>query len=77
VENVPAGSLPVDWIERAQTTREIGSEWLRSRRSPLLRVPGALVPEMFNVLLNPAHSAVAHVRIEAVYEYPFDPRIKR
>jgi RES domain-containing protein len=77
VESVNVGRLPADWIERVDVTQEIGSAWLRARRSALLRVPSALVPMTFNILLNPLHAEAAHVRIQTAVKYPFDPRIKK
>lgn len=69
--------LPPEWIDRVELTRELGTKWLESARSVLLRVPSALVPETFNLLLNPIHTRARLVQIEAAYEYPFDPRIKK
>lgn len=70
-------TLPDDWAQRDDLTRKIGSAWLRGARSALFRVPSALVPATFNVLLNPLHPDAAHVRIQSAVEYPFDPRIKK
>lgn len=67
---------PVDWNDHLELTREMGSVWLRSKRSALLSVPSALVPATFNVLLNPLHPDAGQARIEAAYDYPFDPRFK-
>jgi len=77
-ETLDADGLPVDWADHLELTREMGSAWLRSAavRSALLRVPSALVPATFNVLLNPSHPDAGRVRIEAAYNYPFDPRFK-
>ena len=77
VETLKANSLPQDWSEDLEATRAIGSEWLRSRRSALLRVPSVLAPATFNVLLNPAHLDAKQIAIISVLEYPFDPRLKR
>jgi len=77
IETLDSSILPAEWIKHLEVTREIGSTWLRSRRSTLLRVPSALVPATFNVLLNPLHPGAVHVRIESLYAYPFDPRIKK
>lgn len=76
-ETLEIGMLRSDWIDHLEITREIGSSWLRERRSTLLRVPSALVPATFNVLLNPLHPNAKDMRIESVYEYPFDSRIKK
>ena len=70
------GELPADWVDHLEVTRETGSAWLRSMPSALLRVPSALVPATFNVLLNPLHPDAGQVRIEAAHDYPFDPRFK-
>jgi RES domain-containing protein len=77
VESVDLGLLPADWTQREDLTQEIGSAWLRSGRSSLLRVPSAIVPATFNVLLNPLHAQAAHVRIQSAVKYPFDLRIKK
>jgi RES domain-containing protein len=76
-EVVQAGTLPSDWIDKVEVTRKIGSAWLRSHRSALLQVPSALVPATFNYLLNPLHADATRLRIQSVYEYPFDSRIKK
>lgn len=70
-------TLSSDWRERTDITQEIGSAWLHSGRAALLRVPSALVPATFNVLLNPLHVEAAHIRIQSAINYPFDSRIKR
>jgi RES domain-containing protein len=77
VETLELDALRSDWIDHLETTREIGSAWLRSLRSALLRVPSALAPATSNVLLNPLHPDATHLHIESTYEYPFDPRIKK
>jgi RES domain-containing protein len=75
-ETLDADVLPADWADHLELTREMGSEWLRSMRSVLLRVPSALVPATWNILLNPLHPDAGRVRIEATFDYPFDPRFK-
>jgi RES domain-containing protein len=76
-EDVDAGSFPADWINRLDVTRKIGTTWLREQRSCLLRIPSALAPATFNVMLNPLHRDAARLRIVSTVKYPFDPRIKK
>jgi RES domain-containing protein len=76
-EVVDVSKLPSNWADNLEVTREIGSAWLRSHRSALLQVPSALVPATFNYLLNPLHADAKRLRIQSVYAYPFDPRIKK
>ena len=77
IEDLDWKLLPADWMERSDVTQAIGSAWLQSARTALLRVPSALVPATLNLLLNPLHVEAAQLRIQLAVEYPFDPRIKR
>ena len=74
---VAAADLPVDWLDRTDFTRAAGDRWLQSSRSPLLRVPSAVVPETFNVLLNPGHRLAGRVAVAKVTEHAIDPRLVR
>lgn len=70
-----AADLPTDWLERTDFTRATGDRWLQAGRSPLLRVPSVVVPETFNVLLNPGHQQAGHVAVVQVSEHVIDPRL--
>src|ERR1700721_4406717 len=76
VEEIALTFLPVGWVGVPETTRQIGTEWLKSHRSALLQVPSSLVPETANYLLNPLHPEAGLLQIERSYEYPFDLRLK-
>jgi RES domain-containing protein len=67
--------LESDWINDTGTTQAVGNAWIASMRSALLRVPSALVPETWNMLINPAHPDAKLLRIETVYQHPFDARL--
>ena len=41
----------------------------------MLRVPSAVVPETFNVLLNPGHEHARQVGAVHVSEHAIDPRL--
>lgn len=77
VEDLLAADLPPDWIEQTERTRAIGDRWLQAGRSALLRVPSAVVPETFNVLLNPGHADAAQLEVMQVGEHAIDPRLLR
>jgi len=67
--------LPADWTRHLVATRSLGDEWLASGSSALLKVPSAILPETFNLLLNPQHPAAKQVKVVWHREYPFDPRL--
>jgi len=68
-------SLPTAWRGEISTTRAAGDGWLKEAPTLLLEVPSVIVPKTSNYLLNPRHSAAAHVRIASVIHHPLDPRL--
>ncbi len=77
VEEVPLESLARGWQGDVSRTRRLGDEWLRSGRSALLRVPSALTPESWNVLINPRQAAAARIQVHSVIRHALDPRLHR
>lgn len=75
IERVSVDQLPADWPERTEMTRALGDGWLTRGTSALLSVPSAIVPETFNVLLNPAHQDAKRVVIVETGEHAIDPRL--
>jgi RES domain-containing protein len=75
IEKIEPGALPVNWSEDSASTQSVGDRWLSERRSLLLEVPSALVPETWNVLVNPLHPEANLLRITKTYEHAFDPRL--
>ena len=75
VEHVVLQDLPEDWAERTNLTRSIGDRWLQAERAPLDRVPSAVVPETFNVLMNPAHRHARRINVVYASEHTIDPRL--
>ncbi len=63
------------WKSKLTITRTIGDEWLASRKTALLRVPSAIVPETFNVLLNPEHRDARRIKVLSHQRYPWDERL--
>jgi RES domain-containing protein len=63
------------WRHRTAVTRKLGDEWIGKGDAALLTVPCALVPETWNVLVNPLHPEHETIKIVAIYEQPFDTRL--
>ena len=70
---VPSG----DWKSNLGLTRKIGDVWLKSKRSPLARVPSAILPNTFNYLLNPLHPEAVRITIAEARNATIDPRLVR
>lgn len=52
VETADARALGSGWQRNPELTRPPGDWWLRSGRTTLLRVPSAIVPATWNVVIN-------------------------
>ena len=63
----PAGKASLDW----------GTQWLASGATLLARVPSIIVPEEFNVLLNPAHAEIGSVKAIVLRKWLYDARFRR
>ena len=71
-EEIGAEALPPTWaaIPAGRASVKIGSEWLASRRSPILMVPSVIVPEEWVALINPRHSdATFTANVMRPFEY--------
>jgi RES domain-containing protein len=71
------GELPDDWRTEPPpvSTRGIGDNWIRRATSPILRVPSAIIPLEFNLLLNPAHPEFREIAIGKPLDFAFDRRL--
>jgi RES domain-containing protein len=76
IEKVGPGSLSAQWAVDMSVTQAIGDRWLREGGSLLLHVPSVLVPETWNVLVNPQHAEASRLKITATYEHAFDVRLR-
>jgi RES domain-containing protein len=73
-ESVDPRTLPAGWPSDSVATQSMGDQWLSSRRSLLLEVPSVLVPETWNLIVNPLHREIGKLRITRIYDHPFDTR---
>ena len=72
--DVPPGE---NWRNDLLVTRQLGGAWLASGASALARVPSVILPETFNVLLNPLHAAAAQVSVVESTPVLLDHRLVR
>jgi RES domain-containing protein len=77
VEDLDRSRLPADWrsVPPGVVTADMGTDWLRSRRSAVLRVPSALTEGEYNFLINPAHSDAGQVRVLESNPFSYDSRM--
>jgi len=77
IQNVLRTQLKDDWTKRENyfQTRTIGDEWLKEKKSPILRVPSAIIPEEHNYLINPEHPGFQKISTKRISDFLFDNRL--
>jgi RES domain-containing protein len=72
-------SLPVGWDAEpaGRASIEFGTNWLRSGTFALLVVPSVIVPEEFNIIINPQHSGSVRITAAKVRKWLYDPRLAK
>lgn len=68
-------SLKQNWQKDIDYSRFIGNEFLKSKKSLLLKVPSVIIPEEYNVLLNPSHPDFKKVKVIKASPFQFDARL--
>lgn len=70
--------VPPTWFADPlrRQTRRFGDTWARERRSLALRVPSAVIPSEFNLLLNPKHADIEQIARVDQQPFVFDPRLR-
>lgn len=72
---VSANSLKSNWQHDIDYCRFIGNEFLQNNKSLMLKVPSAIIPEEYNILINPGHAAFGKCRIISSGIFEFDTRL--
>ncbi len=76
-EIIKENELPKTWVAEppGSTTIGIGDDWLATNLAPLLLVPSVIVPEEYNVLINPLHPHAKRLTAAVLRQYVYDPRL--
>ena len=75
LEKIDVATLAANWADEISITQSIGDNWLAEQRSLLLEVPSVLVPETWNVLVNPEHPEANLLKVAKIYQHAFDARL--
>lgn len=72
-----ATSLPVGWdaMPEGKISLDIGDAWLAQADSPVMVVPSVIVPEEWNILVNPVHPLSRGMKARKLRRWHYDPRL--
>jgi len=74
-DSVDESHLPTDWSSRVSVSRAWGDRWLREGHASVLMVRSVLVPETYNLIINPRHADATQIKRLTSFPYPLDPRL--
>ncbi len=60
---------------KEREVRKIGDEWLKAGETLYLKASSFVVPQENNILINPLHADMNHVKIESISPFQFDQRL--
>lgn len=68
--------LPRDWRQSPppESTKNLGTQWLRKGETPALIVPSTIVPQDASLILNPRHPDL-HIKDVGTEHFVFDSRM--
>ncbi len=78
IEIIDEKNLQAGWStsEKYLICKELGSAWVVSGLSPVLKVPSALIPKENNYIIHANHPDFDQIRLLDIEEFSFDPQIK-
>jgi len=74
---IDIATLPPTWLAEPPGAASIavGDTWLRAQSHAVLLVPSIMVPEEYNVVINPLHPDAGRVKAQVVRQHVYDPRL--
>ncbi len=79
LRKIKISELPSNWRDYPSPDElaEIGTQWVLSNKTLVLRIPSAVVEHEFNILINPSHPDMNRVKISNIEDYKLDDRLPR
>lgn len=76
IETVNPDALPGDWqaLPSSPGAKHHGARWLQTG-ALCFKLPSAVIPEEFTLLLNPQHPDAGKLRVSESKVFRFDPRV--
>jgi RES domain-containing protein len=77
IHTLDPSHLPDDWRASppSESSQLLGKRWIDAGKSVALRVPSAVLPVEFNLVLNPAHAGFKDIAVSGPFELDADARV--
>ncbi|NPT62333.1 RES family NAD+ phosphorylase [Paraburkholderia elongata] len=71
----PSSHVGWDALPHGKISLDAGEQWAASNASLLCRVPSVIVPQEYNVLINPLHADAAQLTFRKLEKWTYDSRL--
>jgi len=77
IVHVSPKDLKPDWRSSPppDSTRNLGTQWVKKGASAILRVPSTIIPEEHNLVINPKHTDFVKIKIGSPKRIELDRRM--
>lgn len=78
IKEIKVKDLPDNWntIESYIELQEIGSKWVNSFETLVLKVPSAIISQEYNYVINTKHPLFAtNIKLESIEDFSWDKRL--
>jgi RES domain-containing protein len=75
---VRISDLPANWrsYPAIEELKDIGSDWVRAAKTPILSVPSVIIPGERNYVINPAHPESKRIDVVTAESFGLDSRLR-
>ena len=77
IKEINTDKLKPGWYEDEDYTSFMGTEFIKTNNSLVLKVPSAIIAEEHNFLVNPNHQDFKKIKIKKSKPFTFDERLYR
>ena len=75
IKEISSAKLKTNWQEDEDYTAFMGTDFINSNQSLILKVPSAIITEEHNYLVNPDHPDFKKIKIKRSKQFIFDKRL--
>lgn len=77
IEAISASHLPLEWKDKIipVSLQQLGTDWVTSAKSAVLKVPSVVIEHEWNYVLNPRHPEFSQILWDAAAVFSFDQRL--
>ena len=75
IDEAALEELSAGWRDDVRISRQLAVPWFRELKTPILRVPSAILPGVSNFLINPLHVDAVKIVIVGTKKHPYDVRL--